>query len=107
MSIRPLIQINPPVPHHAIMTQDAGKAARRANASRRTATGVVRETAMIRNHYRIALATLSVFLAIASLVGIVHGMLFDERVFRYSIATLISSILSFVVLLNPAPGERP
>ncbi|ETP61718.1 DUF2964 family protein [Burkholderia dolosa] len=79
----------------------------RVNASRRNATGVFRETAMIRKQYRIVLATLSVFLAIASLVGIVHGMLFDERVFRYSIATLISSILAFVVLLNPAPGDRP
>ncbi|QTD94720.1 DUF2964 family protein [Burkholderia anthina] len=62
---------------------------------------------MIRKQYRIVLATLSVFIALASLVGIVHGMLFDERVFRYAIFTLISSILAFVVLLNPGPGERP
>ncbi|AOJ90856.1 DUF2964 family protein [Burkholderia sp. AW33-5] len=62
---------------------------------------------MIQKQYRIVLATLSVFIAIASLVGIVHGMLFDEEVFRYSIVTLISSILAFVVLLNPGPGDRP
>ena len=62
---------------------------------------------MNRRQYRIALATLSVFIALASLAGIMHGMLFDERVFRYSIVTLILSILSFVVLLNLAPGDRP
>uniref|UniRef100_UPI003BEED892 DUF2964 family protein n=1 Tax=Burkholderia arboris TaxID=488730 RepID=UPI003BEED892 len=61
---------------------------------------------MNRKQYRIVLATLSVFLALASLAGIVHGMLFDEQVFRYSIVTLILSILSFVVLLNLAPGNR-
>ncbi|EGD04181.1 hypothetical protein B1M_12735 [Burkholderia sp. TJI49] len=66
-----------------------------------------RETVMIHKQYRIVLATLCVFIAIASLVGIVHGMLFDEEVFRYSIVTLISSILAFVVLLNPGPGDRP
>ncbi|HIH2752709.1 TPA: hypothetical protein ACYLN4_008581 [Burkholderia lata] len=33
--------------------------------------------------------------------------MFDERVFRYSIVTLILSILSFVILLNLAPGDRP
>lgn len=33
-------------------------------------------------------------------------MLFDEQVFRPSIATLISSILVFVVLLNLGPGKR-
>ncbi|MEK8054089.1 DUF2964 family protein, partial [Burkholderia contaminans] len=52
-------------------------------------------------------ATLSVFIALASLAGIIHGMLFDERVFRYSIVTLILSIISFVVLLNLAPSDRP
>ncbi|MCA8276229.1 DUF2964 domain-containing protein [Burkholderia sp. AU30280] len=62
---------------------------------------------MNRKQYRIALATLSVFIALASLAGIIHGLLFDERVFRYSILTLIMSILSFVVLLNLAPGDRP
>ncbi|AXF24007.1 hypothetical protein CUJ89_27045 [Burkholderia pyrrocinia] len=62
---------------------------------------------MIRKQYRIVLATLSVFIALASLFGIVHGMLSDERVFRYSIVTLISSILAFVALLNPTPGDRP
>ncbi|AIO39649.1 DUF2964 domain-containing protein [Burkholderia sp. AU19243] len=62
---------------------------------------------MNRKQFRYALATLSVFVALASLAGIVHGMLFDERVFRYSIGTLILSIVSFVVLLNLAPGEGP
>ncbi|KVA04633.1 hypothetical protein WI41_21345 [Burkholderia latens] len=62
---------------------------------------------MNRKQFRYALATLSVFVALASLAGIVHGMLFDERVFRYSIGTLILSIVSFVVLLNLAPREGP
>jgi len=101
-----LIQINRAAERNAIMTPDAAKpATSRAFRFRTTATR--QETVMNRRQYRIALATLSVFIALASLAGIVHGMLFDERVFRYSIVTLILSILSFVVLLNLAPGDRP
>ncbi len=78
-----------------------------ARTLRIVATAAPRETVMNRRQYRISLATLSVFIALASLAGIIHGMLFDERVFRYSIVTLILSILSFAVLLNLAPGDRP
>ncbi|BBA44777.1 hypothetical protein BCCH1_72810 [Burkholderia contaminans] len=101
-----MIQINRAAKRHAIMTPDTAKPApTRAFRIRTTATP--QETVMNRRQYRIALATLSVFIALASLAGIIHGMLFDERVFRYSIVTLILSILSFVVLLNLAPGDRP
>lgn len=99
--ICPLMQINGPPERDSIMAKDA------ANMSRRDDRAASRETVMNRKQYRIALATLSVFIALASLAGIVHGMLFDERVFRYSIVTLMLSILSFVVLLNLAPGDRP
>ncbi|WP_414144267.1 DUF2964 family protein [Burkholderia territorii] len=105
-----LTQINRATRRDAIMTERTSPkgAARRTFRIRPTIDAIaLRETVMIRKQYRIVLATLSVFIAIASLVGIVHGMLFDEEVFRYSIVTLISSILAFVVLLNPGPGERP
>ena len=87
------------------MTPEAAKPVTTGTFRIRKAAGR-REAVMNRRQYRIALATLSVFIALASLAGIVHGMLFDERVFRYSIVTLILSILSFVVLLNLAPGDR-
>jgi hypothetical protein len=106
----PLTQINRATSRDAIMNSRTSRKPRqhgRFAFVRPSTSTAFRETVMIRKPYRIVLATLSVFIAIASLVGIVHGMLFDEEVFRYSIVTLISSILAFVVLLNPGPGDRP
>ncbi|AEA60763.1 DUF2964 family protein [Burkholderia gladioli] len=61
---------------------------------------------MIRKPYRITLATLCALLALASLVAMLDGMLFDERVFRFALVTLMTAILSFAALLAPAADAR-
>ncbi|AOR73166.1 hypothetical protein BBJ41_37120 [Burkholderia stabilis] len=61
---------------------------------------------MIREQYRTVLATLGVFIALASLLGVVHAMLVEARVFPYAIVALISGVVAFVAQLNPAAGER-
>ncbi|KVH09147.1 hypothetical protein WS84_19765 [Burkholderia anthina] len=61
---------------------------------------------MIRHSYRITLATLGVFIALASLLGVVHAMLVDARVLPYAVVTLVSGAVAFVAQLNAADGER-
>ncbi|MDN7425165.1 DUF2964 family protein [Burkholderia sp. AU45388] len=61
---------------------------------------------MIRHSYRTTLATLGVFIALASLLGVVHAMLVDAHVLPYAIVTLVSGGVAFVAQLDPAPGER-
>ncbi|CAR54160.1 DUF2964 family protein [Burkholderia cenocepacia] len=61
---------------------------------------------MIHHSCRTALATLSVFIALASLLGVVHAMLVDAHVLPYAIVTLVSGIVAFVSQLEPAPRER-
>ncbi|WP_175885036.1 DUF2964 family protein [Burkholderia sp. BCC0044] len=61
---------------------------------------------MNRKQYRIALATLSVFIALASLLGVVHAMLVDAHVLPYAIVTLVSGAVAFVAQFDPAPSER-
>lgn len=61
---------------------------------------------MIHHSYRTALATLGVFIALASLLGVVHAMLVDAHVLPYAIVTLVSGIVAFVSQLEPAPKER-
>ncbi|KVN18701.1 hypothetical protein WT09_01160 [Burkholderia stagnalis] len=57
--------------------------------------------------FRIVLATLSVFVTLGALGGVVHGMLFgDERIFSYAIVALIASIVVFVALLNPTARDQ-
>jgi len=65
-----------------------------------------RENIMIRPQYRSALATACVFIALASLLGVVHAMLVDERIVPYAIVTLVSGIVAFVAQLNPASRAR-
>ncbi|KVT41278.1 DUF2964 family protein [Burkholderia ubonensis] len=61
---------------------------------------------MIRKQSRIVLATFFVFVTLGALLGIVHGMLFDnDRVFEYAIVALISGIVAFVALLNPTARD--
>lgn len=61
---------------------------------------------MIRHSYRTALATLGVFVALASLLGVVHAMLVDAHVLPYAIVALVSGGVAFVAQLDPAPSER-
>ncbi|RQR35081.1 DUF2964 family protein [Burkholderia sp. Bp9143] len=61
---------------------------------------------MTRQHFRSVLATLCVFIALASLLGVVHAMLIDGRVLAYAIVTLVSGIVAFVAQLDPAPAGR-
>ncbi|MDN7875035.1 DUF2964 family protein [Burkholderia aenigmatica] len=56
--------------------------------------------------YRIVLATLGVFIALASLLGVVHAMLVGVHVLPYAIVALVSGFAAFVAQLNPAVGER-
>ncbi|MBU9618534.1 DUF2964 family protein [Burkholderia multivorans] len=56
--------------------------------------------------YRSALATFCVFIALASLLGVVHAMLIDERVVPYAIVALVSGIVAFVAQLDPASSGR-
>jgi len=57
---------------------------------------------MIRVEPKIICAVVAVFVALAGLAGLIHGMLFDSTDFvRYGAAALISGIACFVLLLNP------
>ena len=61
---------------------------------------------MLRKSFPISLATLCALLALASLVAMLDGMLFDERVVRFALVTLMTAILSFAALLAPAAAAR-
>ncbi|RQV01933.1 DUF2964 family protein [Burkholderia cenocepacia] len=61
---------------------------------------------MIRHSYRTMLATLGVFIALASLLGVVHAMLVGAHVLPYAIVTLVSGGVAFVAQLDPASKER-
>ncbi|MDN7587982.1 DUF2964 family protein [Burkholderia seminalis] len=56
--------------------------------------------------YRSALATLCVFVALASLLGVVHAMLIDARVAPYAAVALVAGIVAFVAQLDPASAGR-
>ena len=56
--------------------------------------------------YRSALAMLCVFIALASLLGVVHAMLIDETVVPYAIIALVSGIVAFIAQLDPASSGR-
>ncbi len=107
------MQINRASARDAIMKPDLAQAlATWADRIRKTERmrprAASRETVMIRKQYRIVLATLCVFITLASLAGVVHALLFDDgQIFRYAIVALVSSILAFVALLNPTVNDRP
>ncbi|MBN3789482.1 DUF2964 family protein [Burkholderia sp. Ac-20353] len=62
---------------------------------------------MIRRQSRIVLATLFVFITLGALLGVVHGMLFDDQhLFIYAIVALIAGIAAFVALLNPTARDE-
>ncbi|EGD04614.1 hypothetical protein B1M_10573 [Burkholderia sp. TJI49] len=46
------------------------------------------------------------FIALASLLGVVHAMLIDERVVPYAIIALVSGIVAFVAQPDPASSGR-
>ncbi|RQT36659.1 DUF2964 family protein [Burkholderia contaminans] len=55
---------------------------------------------------RIVLATLGVFIALASLLGVVHAMLVGVHVLPYAIVALVSGLAAFVAQPDPAACER-
>ncbi|MBN3835693.1 DUF2964 family protein [Burkholderia sp. Ac-20344] len=61
---------------------------------------------MMRLPNRIVLATLGVFIALASLLGVVHAMLVGVHVLPYAIVALVAGSAAFVAQLNAAGGER-
>ncbi|MBJ9592250.1 DUF2964 family protein [Burkholderia seminalis] len=56
--------------------------------------------------YRSALATLCVFVALASLLGVAHAMLIDAGVAPYAAVALVAGIVAFVAQLDPASAGR-
>ncbi len=63
------------------------------------------ENVMMRLPNRIVLATLGVFIALSSLLGVVHAMLVGVHVLPYAILALVSGVAAFVAQLNSAAGE--
>lgn len=61
---------------------------------------------MMRLPNRIVLATLGVFIALASLLGVEHAMLAGTPVLPYVIVALVSGVAAFVAQLDSAAGER-
>ncbi|VWB53407.1 DUF2964 family protein [Burkholderia lata] len=61
---------------------------------------------MMRLPNRIVLATLGVFIALASLLGVVHAMLVGVHVLPYAIVALVAGSAAFVAQPHPAAGER-
>lgn len=61
---------------------------------------------MLRREYRIILATAAIFLSLAGMASVIHGMLFDEYgAIRYGTAAIVGGVASFVLLLNPTAGH--
>ncbi|NLA21342.1 DUF2964 family protein [Burkholderia cepacia] len=61
---------------------------------------------MMRLPNRIVLATLGVFTALASLLGVEHAMLAGAPVLPYAVVALVSGVAAFVAQLASAAGER-
>ncbi|CAE6690102.1 hypothetical protein R69619_00196 [Paraburkholderia nemoris] len=61
---------------------------------------------MVRTESRIIFATVAVFIALASLAGLIRGLLFDSTDFiRFGAAGLVAGVACFVLLLNPSAGD--
>jgi hypothetical protein len=101
-----LTQINCDATPHAIMTPCAAASGAIACGPAVPSAAAQPENVMIRLQYRSTLATSCVFIALASLLGVVHAMLIDEQVAPYAIVALVSGIVGFVAQLNPASSER-
>ncbi|WP_414142703.1 DUF2964 family protein [Burkholderia cepacia] len=105
-----MIQINRAGTLHAIMTSRlviaaaAAMAACRHHAQGRPAAAPP-ENVMMRLPNRIVLATLGVFIALSSLLGVVHAMLVGVHVLPYAILALVSGVAAFVAQLDSAAGE--
>ncbi|CAB3758391.1 hypothetical protein B7G54_17700 [Burkholderia puraquae] len=61
---------------------------------------------MMRLPFRIVLATLGVFVALASLLGVVHAMLVGVHVLPYAIVALVAGSAAFVAQPDPGAGEH-
>ncbi|MDW9234105.1 DUF2964 family protein [Burkholderia cepacia] len=105
-----MIQINRAGTLHAIMTSRpviaaaAAMVACRHHAHGRPAAASP-ENVMMRLPNRIVLATLGVFIALSSLLGVVHAMLVGVHVLPYAILALVSGVAAFVAQLDSAAGE--
>jgi Protein of unknown function (DUF2964) len=65
------------------------------------------ERAMVQGKFRIVLATIAVFAALAGLGVAIHGLAFDaDRAFRYGIGAIVIGVAVFVFLLNPAQKDE-
>ncbi|MBU6489069.1 MAG: DUF2964 family protein [Burkholderiales bacterium] len=60
---------------------------------------------MMQGKYRIAFATLAIFVSIVGIAASIRGLLFDQdSAVRYGVAAVFAGVATFVLLLNPAPG---
>ncbi|WP_404842139.1 DUF2964 family protein [Burkholderia contaminans] len=109
--IRPLIQINRAGTLHTIMTSRLAQSVAAAIAATRhrahgRPTAASLENAMMRLPNRIVLATFGVFIALASLLGVVHAMLVGVHVLPYAIVALVAGSAAFVAQPDPGAGKR-
>lgn len=59
----------------------------------------------MKTNCRVAMATVSIFVAIFGIAAAIRGLLFEEMsVVRYGVAAVIGGVAAFVLLLNPAAG---
>ena len=66
----------------------------------------VRESGIVRAEWRIVLAALATFAALAGAAVCIHGLLFDQtRVIWLGIGVIAAAVVALVVMLNPAPKD--
>jgi len=62
-------------------------------------------SSMMQGKYRVAFATLAIFVSIVGIVSSIRGLLFDQdSAVRYGVAAVFAGVATFVMLLNPASG---
>ena len=66
----------------------------------------VRENVMVRAEWRIALAALATFAALAGVAICIHGLLFNlTRVIWLGIGIIAAAVVALVVMLNLWPND--
>lgn len=57
---------------------------------------------MVHGRYRIIIATVAVFVALAGLMASVRGLLYDDQyVVRFGVGAMLAGVAGFVLMLNP------
>jgi len=62
---------------------------------------------MVRLEFRVILAAIATFVALAGIAVSIHGLLYDEDQVMWSgVAAIAAGIAGCVVMLNPLPHRR-